>query len=79
MSKYAPLWKWIEETGADCFKLSFAEIETIAGAPMDHSFLRCKKELTGYGYSVGKISLKEQTVTFQKMCETAPPENAFNI
>ncbi|MBQ3404968.1 MAG: hypothetical protein IJG63_06090 [Oscillospiraceae bacterium] len=65
MSKFEPLWKWIKENGSDSFKLSFAEIEEIAGLPIDHSFLNYKKELTEYGFCVGKISLKEQTVEFK--------------
>ena len=64
MSKYEPLWKWIEENGTDSFKLTWAEIETIVGIPLDHSFLNYKKELLSYGFCVGKISMKEQTVTF---------------
>lgn len=67
MSKYEPLWKWIKENGNDSFKLSFAEIESIAGAPLDHSFLKFKKELTEYGFEVYKISMKEQTVMFRKI------------
>lgn len=66
MSKYDVLWKWIEEHGTDRFKLTFAEIEQKAGLPIDHSFLTYKKELLDYGYKVGKISLKEQTVVFEK-------------
>lgn len=66
MSKYDPLWKWIAANGADSFKLTWAEIEKIAGVPIDHSFLSYKKELSAYGYRVGKISMKEQTVTFQR-------------
>ena len=31
-----------------------------------HSFLTYKKELIEYGYKVGKISMKEQTVEFIK-------------
>ena len=34
----------------------------ICGFPIDHSFLNCKKELEAYGYQVGKISMKNQTV-----------------
>lgn len=64
MSKYEPLWKWIKENGTDSFKLTFEEIEKIAGIPIDHSFLNYKKELLEYGYKVGKISLNEQTVVF---------------
>lgn len=63
MSKYDPLWNWIKENGTDSFKLTFAEIEQIAGIPIDHSFLNFKKELLNYGFKVGKISLKEQTVS----------------
>ena len=64
MSKYEPLWRWIQENGTDSFRLTFAEIEKIAGLPIDHAFLTCKKEL--HGYTVEKISLKEQTVSFVK-------------
>ena len=66
MSKYEPLWVWIKENGIDSFKLTFEEIEKIIGIPIDHSFLNYKKELLEYGYKVGKISLKEQTVLFTK-------------
>ena len=69
MSKYDLLWKYIKEDGRDSFMLSFAEIEQIAGVPIDHSFLTYKKELQEYGYSVGKISLKKQTVIFERMTD----------
>ena len=64
MSKYDPLWNWIKENGTDRFSLTFAEIENIAGLPIDHSFLTYKKELPAYGFEVKKISMKEQTVSF---------------
>lgn len=67
MSKYDPLWNWIKENGTDSFKLTYAEIEEIAGLPIDHSFLTYKKELLEYGYKVGKISMKEQTVAFERI------------
>ena len=67
MGKYDALWSWIRENGTDSFRLTFAEIERIAGIPIDHSFLKYKKELTEYGYRVGKISMKEQTVEFRKL------------
>ena len=66
MSKYDPLWKWISENGQDNIKLTYAEIEGILGFPIDHSFLKFKKELSEYGFQVGKISMKEETVAFQK-------------
>ena len=66
MSKYNALWAWIKENGTDSCKLTFAEIEQITGLPMDHAFLTYKKELLDYGYQVGKISMKAQTVVFQK-------------
>lgn len=67
MSKYDPLWNWIKENGTDSFKLTYAEIEKIAGLPINHSFLTYKKELLQYGYKVGKISMKDQTVAFEKV------------
>lgn len=67
MSKYELLWKWIKENGTDSFKLTFVEIENISGLPIDHSFLKFKKELSEYGFEVGKISMKEQTVDFRKV------------
>ena len=67
MSKYSALWEYIRRSGGPSLKLTFAEIERIAGLPIDHSFLRYKKELTEYGWQVGKIYMKEQTVTFNKM------------
>ncbi len=67
MSKYEPLWNWIKENGTDSCKLTFDEIEKVAGLPIDHSFLKFKKELLNYGYEVGKISLKGKTVSFEKV------------
>ena len=67
MSKYYSLWKWIQKYGTGSFILTFSEIEKIAGVPLDHSFLTCKKELLEYGYQVGKISMKAQTVAFEKI------------
>ena len=65
MSKYERLWNWIRENGTDSFKLTFDEM--IAGMPIDHSFLNCKKKLLSYRYKVGKISLKGKTVYFEKV------------
>lgn len=69
MSKYNALWNWVKEKGAESQKLTFAEIEEISGFPIDHSFLKYKKELSDYGFCVDKISLKEQTVSFIKLKE----------
>jgi ppGpp synthetase/RelA/SpoT-type nucleotidyltranferase len=67
MSKYDPLWEYVRKNGSLSFKLTFDEIKDIAGIPIDHSFLTYKKESNEYGYQVGKISLKEQTVIFKKI------------
>ena len=67
MSKYQLLWEYVQKSGSASMKLSFDEIEKIAGIKIDHSFLNYKKELIQYGYQVGKISLKEQTVIFNKI------------
>lgn len=67
MSKYDPLWKYIQEKNEDKLLLSFAEVKEVLGFPIDHSFLNYKKELLAYGYQVGKISLKEQTVKIERV------------
>ena len=58
---------YLAENGQDSFKLSYAQIEDILGFPIDHSFLKYKKELLEYGYQAGKISMKEETVAFEKV------------
>lgn len=70
MSKYSSLWEYVQRNGSKSFKLTFDDIKDIAGIPIDHSFLNYKKELMEYGYQVGKISLKEQTVVFNKIDES---------
>lgn len=67
MSKYDSLWEYVQKKGSQSFKLTFEEIQDIVGIPHDHSFLNYKKELTEYGYQVGKISMKEKTVIFNKV------------
>ncbi len=67
MSKYAPLWQWLKEKDEPSLTLSFAEVQAITGFPMDHAFLTCKRELTSYGYEVGRISMKTGTVTFRRL------------
>jgi len=66
VSKYDPLWTHVGAQDADSLVLSFDQIEAVLGFPIDHSFLNFKKELLPLGWSVGKISLKGQTVTFTR-------------
>ncbi len=69
MSKYNYLWEYVQKNDSEFLKLSFEEIHNIAGIPIDHSFLKYKKELTEYGYQVEKISMKERMVIFRKINE----------
>ena len=46
MSKYDALWAHIQNCGQPQLTLTFDEIRRIAGTPLDHSFLKYKKELT---------------------------------
>ena len=66
MSKYNLLWDYVQKNCGQSFELTFDEIQNIAGIPIDHSFLKYKRELTEYGYEVEKISMKKQVVTFIK-------------
>ena len=54
MSKYNSLWEYVQSNGSQSFKLTFEEIQNIAGIAIDHSFLKYKKELIDYGYEVEK-------------------------
>lgn len=65
MSKYEPLWNYVKSQEAD-FTLTYKQIEKILGFPIDHSFLTFKKELIDYSRKVGKISMKNKTVSFIK-------------
>ena len=67
MSKYDPLWQWIAQNGESPCRLTFSEIEKILGFPIDHAFLTFKRELTEYGYRAAKISMKAQTVLFERL------------
>jgi hypothetical protein len=67
MSKYSALWQYVQKDGRPSFKLSFSEIQEIAGILIDHAFLNFKKELIEYGYEVEKISIREQTVIFNRI------------
>ena len=66
MSKYSALWEYIFASGKDELSLSFDEIGQICGFPIDHSLLTYKKELSGFGWSLKKVSMKEKTVTFER-------------
>ena len=67
MSKYDPLWQYLQAHHQAEYLLSYADIKNILGFDIDHSFLTYKKEAQAYGYTVGKISLKAKTVTFHKV------------
>lgn len=67
MSKYDPLWAYVQERNERTLKLGFDEVEKICSIPLDHSFLKCKRELTNYGYQVSKISMDDQVLMIEKM------------
>lgn len=71
MSKYQPLWEHIQTIDAEKLNLSYGEIQSILGFPIDHSFLTYKKELLDYGWNVKKISMKEETVLFERRLDHA--------
>lgn len=67
MSKYKPLWKYLKMYGQDVYVLSYADIKDVLGFDLDHAFLNYEKEAKDFGYEVGKNSLKNKTVMFQKI------------
>ena len=70
MSKYLKLWEFIKEQSSDTLKLTYEEIETIAGVPLDHSFLKYKKELLEYGWQVKKKSHEREVCGVYKKLKT---------
>ena len=67
MSKYEPLWKYLKDNNKENYKLSYEKIKNIIWFEIDHSFLTYMKEVKEFGYEVGKISMKEKTVFFNKI------------
>ena len=67
MSKYDPLWVHVAAMDGETVTLSFDQVAQVLGFPIDHSFLNFKKELAAYGWQVGPISLKNQTVRFTRV------------
>ena len=66
MSKFDPLWRYVQDQPGERLVLSFEQIAQICGLPIDHSFLNAKRELLAAGWRVGKISLNRTTLTFDK-------------
>lgn len=67
MSKYTPLWQHIAAHNEQELTLTYEEIQSVLGFPIDHSFLTFKKELLEYGWEVEKISMKEEKVKFRRV------------
>ena len=67
MSKYDPLWHHIQGKSDGDYRVTFDEVKRVLGFEIDHSFLNHKKELLSYGYEIGKISLKDRTITYRKV------------
>ena len=67
MSKYDALWGYVSNSGQQTLTMTFEQIAEVADVAIDHSFLTYKKELVAYGYKVGKISLKQNMVKFEKL------------
>ena len=67
LSKNDSLLDYVRDNGNSSLKMTFEQIQQITGIPIDYSFLKYNKELTEYGYKVEKISMKGQTVIFNKI------------
>lgn len=67
VSKYELLWEYLKENNRENYEISYDEIKDILGFEIDHSFLSYKKELKEFGYEIGKISMKEKKIIFNKI------------
>ncbi len=70
MDKYQALWNYVKNQSDFPIKMTFEQIEKILSFPIDHSFLKYKKQLNEYGYNVKKISLKDKFVNLKKFYRT---------
>lgn len=66
MSKYRPLWEYVERLDTYPLEMSFDDISAVLGFRIDHAFLSFKKETVDYGFTVKKVSLNNKTVIFDK-------------
>lgn len=70
MSKYLKLWEYIKEQSSDTLKLTYEEIETIAGVPLEHSFLTYKKGTSGIRLAGKKNSHEREVCGVYKKLKT---------
>ena len=68
MSKYEPLWKYVQNDGRASFDMSFEDIRVLTGLDIDTSIIKSKNELKDYGYVVVKLSMGEHKILFKKKC-----------
>lgn len=54
MSKYNALWEYVQKSGKESFQLTFEEIQEIAGVPIDHAFLKYKRNWRTMVIRLGK-------------------------
>lgn len=62
MSKYDALWAYVSNSGQQTLTMTFEQIAELTDVAIDHSLLTYKRELVAYGYTVGKISLKQKVI-----------------
>jgi len=67
MSKYDPLWSYIQKKPGNSYMITFDEVKHVLGFEIDHSFLNFKKELKSYGFEIAKISLRDRTISYKKI------------
>jgi hypothetical protein len=66
----------LQADGSQELQLSYEQIKDVLGFNIDHSFLTYKKEAADFGYTVGKISMKEKWVKFQANIDGQAKEGA---
>lgn len=59
----------MSNSGQQTLTMTSEQIAEVAGVAVDRSLLTYKKELVAYGYMVGKISLKQKVIRFDKTTE----------
>lgn len=60
MSKYDPLWRYIQVNCAEHEKITFSKAEEVSDVKIEPDFRFHRKELTAYGFKVEQVSWKNK-------------------
>lgn len=67
MSRYEPLWRYIQVNCGPEERITFDKAEEITDVTIDHRFQYHKEELIDYGFKIDEISWKDRYFTIHML------------